>query len=132
MDISGFLNYLVTHEELRWLLIAILSVSGLYFFLSMTIKSSLTARTQLDTQFNALFNAQAAFTAETEERLERLQKRLDLEQRYGKELDAKNNDLKMQIATMQGELNILKQQLGMFIACPSPECPFKNIRDTMQ
>lgn len=131
MDIGNFLASLVASEELRWLLVTIAGGTGVYFFWNAYAKNHLSTRTQLDSRFDALINAQASFTNEWQERYEKTQKRLDEEREYGKQLDAKNVELKMQLAEMRGELNVLKQQLGMFIACPSPECPFKSIRDTL-
>lgn len=131
MDIGNFLASLVASEELRWLLVTIAGGTGTYFFWNAYAKNHLSTRAQLDSRFDALINAQASFTNEWQERYEKTQKRLDEEREYGKKLDAKNVELRMQLAEMRGELNVLKQQLGMFIACPSPECPFKSIRDTM-
>lgn len=129
--IINFLTTLAASDELRWVLIAVVIGVGVYFFWTAYATNHLSTRAQLDSRFDALLNAQVSFTNEWEERYKETQRRLDDERNYGKQLAQRIEDLSLENATLRGELNVLKQQLGMFIACPNVDCPFKSIRDTL-
>ena len=131
MEVLTFLMPLVTDPELRWIGIGILVCIAIYYVWTSSVRNHISIRKQLDNRFDALLVAQTTFSNEWQERYEETRGLLERERKYGKQQDAKNIELMMQIAEMRGELNVLKQQVGMFLSCPSNDCPFKPIRDTL-
>jgi hypothetical protein len=130
-NVLAFLSPLIEDPQLRWIGIGILVCIAVYFVWTTSARNHMSIRKQLDNRFDALLTAQATFSNEWQERYEETRELLEREREYGKQQDAKNTELMMKIAEMRGELNVLKQQVGMFLSCPSSDCPFKSIRDTL-
>lgn len=118
MEFVALLTAFASQGVPTWVLLVVLALAGYWFFYREASQGSRDDRKQLDARTQAL--------------LDDLQEQLAREREYGKQFAQRIDDLSLELAEMRGQNLWLDKNIKMFVACYKPDCPFKDVRKTLQ
>lgn len=107
----------LTQNAPTWALLLVALLAFVYVVYAKKSTNNLATAKQADAKYQR-------FVDDMQEQLER-------ERVYGKEAAARIDSLYNDVAFLRGQNEVLTSHMKMFVSCPKPDCPFRDVRQTL-